>query len=268
MNWADNLNIANKLFNRMILIFSFVSVLISCFSCSLIKAAAGADFDTAAYQKAREARITEIKMRETSGLLKRAAKAKLFEDAEIVVKIGSNLLNKIAGRFVGVEGWLDEDNSFITDSIFIELKNGYGIASLKLRAKNHNYGIDVMLIMDCLAVLKYKENELYLGIEPFNISPVVETGFLLSGLRETIRNLLLLNLGELGNKFKGIKIPLNIDNSFLVKGSEHIISGKVNAAIALPDIAVALNLKLSEVIFLEEGVVVTFDIAEGKANKR
>lgn len=242
----------------VIIIVIIMNSLLFC-SCSLIKKAAGADFDVAAYQKAREARITEIKMRETTNLLKRIANNKPIGEADIALRLSGRLLNKIAGQYVGIKGWIDEDNSFVTDSIHLSLQNGYCIASLKLTATNHSYGVDARLVMDCLASLKYKGNELYLNIEPFNISPDVKTGFLLSGLKETIQNLLLLNLGEMGSKFKGLKIPMNIDNDIKIGKGSHKVTGIINAEINLPEIVLPLDLKLAEIIFLEGEAIVSFD---------
>jgi hypothetical protein len=238
--------------------------MLSLYSCSLIKMAAGADYDTEAYKKSREAEVSDIKLRETTKLLRRISEKDPLDNADIVFIINENLVNDISQQYIGVNGWIDDDNSFVTDSINISINYGYCTASLGLSVTNHRYGIDLKLLMFCLVNLSIINNDLYLKLEPYNISPIVETGFLLSGLKETIHNLVLYNLGEMGKKFKGIKLPLSIENELKIPENTYKLRSKVNADINVPEITIPLNMKLKEIIFLKNQALISFNFIESK----
>ncbi len=232
--------------------------------CSLVKRAAGADIDPVAFLKAREARISEVKLREGLVLVKRLGNKDPIDNADFVFTVNGSLLGRIASQFVGVSGRLDDDNSFVVDSVALSVHNGYCLASLRLKAENHSYGVSLNLFMDCLAVLEYSKNELLLRLEPFNISPEVSTGFLLSGLKETIGNLVMINLGDLGSKFNSLKVPLNFEKDITIEKTEYKVRELLNADITIPEKKIFLRMTLKEVLFLEGRAVIALNLSNRK----
>ncbi len=245
---------------RLTVIFLLTTLLLP--GCFIVRKIAGADVDPVQYLIAREAVITKLKFKATSELTKRLTNGNPIDDADILIYLSEKLINNLAAQYIGTSGWLDESTSFSIDSVNVIIENGVAVASLAGIADNHEYGVGAAIALDCLLNINREKDDLLLTLEPFNITPVVRAGFLLSPAEDIIKDLLLVNLGELSKQFPGIKIPLDFHNKIFVDESKVRVKDKINLSIVNPERIVYYKMNLKEILFFKGKVFISLDLKD------
>jgi len=229
-------------------------------SCSVVKKIAGADFDALQFAKAREAKMFETRFMSASALSSRLAKQQALDASDINFYLSQNLLTRIVKQYDSASGWLDDATSYIIYKSNLSLKNGSAIVSLDLSAHNAKYNVDVDLVLDCIMTLEMTNNELFIKLEPFNISPAVTAAGLLSSTEEIIQNLIKINLANINKNFPPMKIPLEFANAMNVEKSKTVIKDKINMLIISPQRKINYMLKLKEILIFEGSVYVAMNV--------
>lgn len=243
------------------------SVTISSFflpGCFLVKKIAGADIDAEQFQKAREAKMYEIKSKTSSVLLERLSKPDPISNADITFYLSEEFLNKVARQYNSTNGWLDESTPYTINSVDLKVNYGSAIASMGLKAKSNKYNVLVNLTMDCILNLELKGNELQLQMEPFNIAPAVDAKGLLSSADEIIQNLIKINLANISKSMPPISIPINIANQMAIPGSKTNIKDKVNLLVVNPERIIDYKMKIKEILFLENAAFVALNLEKAE----
>lgn len=233
-------------------------------SCSVIKKIAGADIDPVQFEKAREAKMLEIKLIAASNIAKRLNEGNPLENSDITFYLSEDFINKIARQYDSTEGWLDPSTNYKILSTKITLHNGSSIATLTMLAHNNSYNVDVYLSMDCIVAFKLQKNELEMTLEPFNIAPIANAKGLLGGTDEIIENLIKINLANLSKNFPPLKIPLSFSNEFLLPKTNLEIKDKVNMIVSYNDYLIKYNLKLNEILIFRGKVFVAMSIEKAE----
>ena len=235
-------------------------------SCFVAKNLAGANIDGESFAKAREAKIYAMRLSELEKLKAKAAKLPEYKNSDFTLYLNESLLNKIAKQYVGQKGWLDGATNYTINGVSLSLKNGCAIANMTMLAHNDKFNVDVDLVMDCLLALVTENNELLVKIEPFNISPNVSTGILLSGTGEIIENLIKLNVGKMSESLPKIAIPMAFDNPLTIAGTKMDIRENINMTILNPNRTLNYKIKIADVSFFEGKAMVAlnFESAEVK----
>lgn len=246
------------LFMKFIIFTIFFALLLT--SCGIIKKIAGADIDPVQFDKAREAKMMEVKFLAATSLAKRLNEGNPPENADISFYLSEAFLNKIAMQYDSSEGWLDPATSYKILKTKLTLFNGSAIATLTLLAHNNSYNVDVSLSMDCIVTFKMLKNELEMNLEPFNISPIADAKGLLGGTDEIIENLIKINLANLSKSFPPLKIPLSFTNDFLLEKANINIKDKVNMVVSYNDYPIKYSLKLNEILIFKGKVFVAMSI--------
>lgn len=235
--------------------------------CAIVKKLAGADIDEAQFAKAREAKAAETRANAAMALEKRLSTGDPIENADILIYLSETSINLIAKQYENTSGWLDKSTSYMIKKVDVKIKNGAAVATLGLIAKNSSWSVDVDLNMDCLLTLETIGGELAIKLEPFNISPEVKAGGLLSSADEIIKNLIKINLAKIGEQMPKIKFPLNYTNSFSMPESKFKINNKVNMEIYNPQRLVNYELKIKEVLFFTGKAFVAINIVNPEVKK-
>lgn len=241
-----------------ILIFLFLSFGLN--SCSLFKSFAGANINAEQFDKARQAKIYQIRSEKAKKLSDKLSQKEDFKNADIIVYLEKPLLVKIAKQYEGSKGWMDPQTNYTINSVNLELNNGSAIISFGLLAHNNKYNVDVNLLMDCLLTFELEKNDLVTNIEPFNIVPQAKAGLLLKSTEEIIENLVKINLGNLSKNFPPMKMPINFANNFNVAGTNTEIKDKVNMKIINPERKVNFSLKIKDILVFDTKVFVSMNI--------
>lgn len=244
-----------KLFLLVLIIISSVSLN----SCFMIRQFTGSNINQEQFDKAREAKMLQVKAKAMERMSK-SIDSKVFENSDMIISLSKDFVAKFVKQYEGISGWLDAETQFTVTKIDIKLENAVAFATLDLLAKNKGWGVDVVLKTDCLLEFEIKDNELYVGIEPFNISPVVSSGWALSTFDEVIADIIKVNLGSLRDKFPPIKMPVDFNNSMKLAGVNINIKDKVNLLIQSPDKNIDYTLKLKDIMISSSGVIVPFNI--------
>jgi hypothetical protein len=241
-------------------ILCLVTTLLILSSCSIVKKIAGADVDAEQFEKARMAKMLEVRVKSSEKLLDRLNQAEPIDKTDIQFTLSKDFLNKIVKQYEHSTGWLDAETSYKIETINLNLKNGVILVNLGLIANNSKYSADVKLNMDCILALNSKNNEIVGELEPFNISPNVEIKSILSSASEIVENLIKINLGNLSNSFPPLKIPVDFSNSFAIPGSINNIKSAVNLNITNVKRQIDYSLKLKEILIFENGVLISLNI--------
>ncbi|MDQ1266139.1 MAG: hypothetical protein QG635_1291 [Bacteroidota bacterium] len=233
--------------------------------CSLVKKAAGADIDPIRFDKARQAKTLEVRRISAERLAARLANGSSIQDADMTFLLKDTFLNKIVRQYEGAQGWLDASTSYQVNKVLITLMYGSAIASVDMTAHSESYNVDVDMTLDCLLVLEQSGMELQIKLEPFNISPKVKAGILLSSAEEIISNLIKINVGGLSSNFPPLKVPVDFTNNFKVPESKAIIKDKVNLTLKSPERSISFTMKLKEILIFEGIVFVAMNIDRTEA---
>lgn len=244
---------------KLLVILSLSSLLLS--GCFVIKKIAGADIDQERFDKARQAKMYEIRSNHSLLLSKRLATNDPIENADLTFYLSEEFLNKVAKQYNNTSGWLDDATPYLIKEVDLKVHNGSSIVSLTLLANNRKYDVDVFLTLDCILSLELSVSDIVLNLEPFNISPDVSAKGILSSADEIIHNLIKINLANIGNSIPKLKIPINIENSISIPGSRTNIKDKVNLLIVNPNRTLNYKLQLKEILFFEKTAFVGLNLA-------
>ncbi len=244
---------------KILIILLISSTLLN--GCFVVKKIAGADIDQERFDRAREAKMYEIRSRFSSALAKRLAANDPIENADLTFYLSEEFLNKVAKQYNNTSGWLDESTPYLIKEVDLKVHNGSSIVSLTLLANSRKYNVDVFLTLDCILSLELNGSDIVLNLEPFNISPDVNAKGILSSADEIIHNLIKINLANIGNSIPKLKIPINIDNSITIPGSRTNIKDKFNLLIVNPNRTLNYKLKIKEILFFEKTAFVALNLA-------
>lgn len=250
---------------KLLILLSFAAIAAGATSCVLVEKIAGADVDEERFRAARLAKMLELRQNAAEKLRKRLAAGDPIENADALVNLSEAFLNRLAEQYNSTRGALDESMTYVVRSVELDLDFGSAIVSLDMRASHSGYGVDVDLTTDCVMSFEKKDEFLVLRLEPFNISPNVETGVLLAGTKNIIKNLVKVNLAELEKKFPPIKIPLELNSSIDVPANSSSIRDKINLDVEIPARKIEYGFKLKEILILEGRVVAAFMFDKIKA---
>lgn len=243
---------------KLILILFFSAIALQ--GCSVFKKIAGADIDPEQFEKARQARMLEVKFQYSAKLAKRLTEGEPLDNADISFFLSESFLDKLVNQYVGAKGWLDNTTNYTVQSIDLTLHNGSAIATLKLDARSEKFNVDVKLTMDCILALEQKEKDITAIIEPFNISPDVDAKGILGGTDEIIANLVKINLAQMGKNFPPIKIPVEFINKFEMNDTNMEIKDKVNLIVKSPKRSINYSLRLKEILIFEGKAFISLNL--------
>lgn len=230
--------------------------------CFLVRKIAGADIDSLQFERAREAKMYEIRLAALGNLNKRLTESKDLEDSDFSVYLSRDLLERIVRQYESSSGWLDASTSFTINEANLALKDGSAVVSLLLSAYNSSYNVSVDLKMDCILSITSKGNDLSAQIEPFNITPQVSAAGILSSAEDLIRDLIKINVANLGNQFPELKIPVSFSNTFKFESSRSEVRDKINLVVSQPQRNIQYQLILKDIFIFRDAVFVSMNIGK------
>lgn len=245
-----------KIFYGVFLFF----IVISLTGCFIIKKMAGADIDNEQFDKAREAKMLEIKALNLESLSKKLDKGSNALSFDLVFNFSEELLNKVLHQYDSTSGWFDPETKYFIKSMNLKVENGSALVSMGMIANSLKYNVDVDLVTDCLLTFEIINNELVLRLEPFNISPNVTAKGVLSSADEIIKNLIKINLADLEKNLPQMKFPVSFTNQVKIDKNVIDITEKVNLSITVPDSRINYRLKIKDIICLSKQVLLTMNV--------
>ncbi len=234
-------------------------------SCSIIKKVSGVDIDPLQFEKAREAKMLEIRS-EYVGKMAGKLLEKAIEKADFSLTLSHKFLNQILNEYIGSTGQLDKNTIYKITNISSKLNYGSAIISLDLEAFNKKYDITVLLSMDCILAFAIEKNHITIKFEPFNISPKALTKGLIASAGGIIENMIKINLAELSQKFEPIKLPINFNNTFELKETSLVFKDKINAKLNLPKRIINYSISVEDVLIIPDNVVILMNINQISIN--
>lgn len=248
---------------KLILLFCIIPLVSGC---TLVEMITGANFDPDQFALYRQSKIKELQLKSAKILNERLEKNSSLKEADMVITLNEGILNKLLDQYENATGLLDKDTEYLIKDVKLSLLNGVAIASINLLAHNEKFDVNVDLLMDCLIMIQSQDNDLALKLEPFNITPVIETKGVYNSAKGIINKLIKLNLGEISKKLPKINIPVNIDNEVAIKGSKTEIKSKINLTIDNPDRKIQYKLTIKEILFLRDKVLVSLNLNKIKVS--
>ncbi len=230
-------------------------------SCTIVKKITGTDIDPVRFEKAREAKMLEIRS-EFAGKMAKKIIDRTFDKSDITISISQSFINQIVKEYIGSTGQLDQNTSFVINNITPTLNYGSAIISIELEAFNSSHNVTVFLAMDCILAFATDKNEINIRFEPFNIAPVAVTKGLLSSASEIIENLIKINLADLSKKFPPITLPINFKNNFEIKETNTKISDKINLAIKVPERKINYTVSINDIFIFTDNILIALNIDE------
>jgi hypothetical protein len=106
-----------------------------------------------------------------------------------------------------------------------------------------------------------KDGKLVMTLEPYNISPAVRAGGILSSTEEIIGNIIKIKLANMRNDFPPMTIPVELANSAPVQPVYMEIHQVVNAKVESAGRDLQYTLSVREVQFMEGAVYVTLNLS-------
>ncbi len=243
---------------KMYVIFSALLFFIS--GCGVVEHFAGVGFDAEQFAKARQVKILELRLKSVEVLSKRLESGTTIMDTDISVVLDEEFLNRLLEKYQNVSGKLDEATEYTIKDVKAKLTSGSTIVSLELMAHNTDHNIDIQLMLDCLLQIESTGKELEIKLEPFNISPVLTTRGVYTAAKDIIDKLIKLNLANLNKNLPPLQIPVNIENRIPIEGSKTDIKSKINLTIINPDRYVKINLKIKEILFFKEQILIGLNL--------
>ena len=261
------LALASSLFNFQLrniktyfkLFFVILSLQLLLSNCSAVKWAAGANIDAEEFEKARVAKMYEERFKAAKKLSERMEKNDPIDNADLTFYLSPNLLKMLLKQYENSTGWLDQATNYTIKSLDLNLHYGSAIVTASLDAKNSKYGVVVKLNLDLIMTVEIDSNKLYIRLEPFNISPAVSAGGILSATEEIIQNLIKINLADIGKQLPISQIPVDFNNKFQMQDTKMTIKDKINMNIYSPARSIEYKLKLKEILIFESAVFVALN---------
>lgn len=235
--------------------------------CFIIRPIAGATIDHHRLQKAREARVLEVRHDGAQRLSRRLENGDPIENADLTFYFSESLLNKAAAQLDSVTGWIDSLTSYSIRSIRVKLYNGSAIATVSMAAYNHNYDVDVDLIMDCLLLFSIDNGKFYARLEPFNVVPTVKATGMISSVEGIIEDIVTMRLSTLSDNLPPIQFPVDFNNQFPVQANYVEVRTGMNMNITTPAQVLQYNLSLKEVLIFKEKLFVALNVKKAGVKK-
>jgi len=240
---------------------------ISLTGCFILRPVAGAAVDLERLKKAREAKVMEVRYEGAQQLSQRLHRSDPIENADLTFYFSEALLNKTAVQLDSTTGWLDSLTSYTVRSIRVKLYNGSAIATISMAAFNHEYDVDVDLLMDCLltfsidsARLPVGQGRFYARLEPFNIVPTVKAAGMIASVEDIVQDILTIKLSTLNDYLPPIQFPVDFDNQFPVQGSSISVRTGININLSVPPHTLKYVLALKEVLIFKEKLFVAMSV--------
>ncbi|MFZ4622139.1 MAG: hypothetical protein ACOYNS_16385 [Bacteroidota bacterium] len=241
----------------LFIIFSSALLFQGCF---IVRPFAGANIDIEQLQKAREAKVLQIRKEGAERLTQRMAKGDSLSNADLTFYFSEALLNKAASQLDSTTGWLDSLTSYSIKNIRVKLYHGSAIATISLAAYNHEYDVDVNLLMDCILAFKIDSGKFYSTLEPFNVVPNVKAAGMISALSGIIEDIVTMKLSSMSDQFPPIQFPVDFNNQFPVQGTTVQVRSGMNMNIITPPQTLKYSLVLKEVQIFKEKLFLAMNI--------
>lgn len=258
---------------RIFLPLVLLSLFLSLPGCFIIRPFAGANIDVDRLQKAREAKVLQIRRDGALKLQQRLASGDSLSNADLTFTFSEALLNKAAAQLDGSTGWMDSLTSYTIRSIRVKLYNGSAIATVNMAAFNHAYDVDVNLQMDCLLTFRLdgpkpgSANMLAAQLEPFNVVPTVKAGGMISTFDGMIEDILTMKLSTMSDQLPPIQFPVDFNNQFPVQGNAVQVRSGMNMNITTPPQTLQYSLVVKEVQIFKEQLFVAMNIKSAGVKK-
>lgn len=228
--------------------------------CFILRPVAGANIDIEQLQKAREAKVLEVRLAGAERLSQRMAKGDSVGNADLTFYFSEALLNKASSQLDGATGWIDSLTSYNIHSIRVKLYNGSSIATVSLSAFNHEYDVDVNLLMDCVLSFKIDSGKFYATLEPFNVVPNVKAGGMIGQFDGIIQDIVTLKLSTLSDNLPPIQFPVDFNNQFPVQANSVQIRTGMNMNVSTPAHILKYSLALKEVLIFKEKLFLAMNV--------
>ena len=228
--------------------------------CFILRPFAGANIDIEQLQKAREAKVLEIRRDGALRLSQRLANSDSIQNADLSFYFSEALLNKAASQLDSTTGWLDSLTSYSIRSIRIKLYNGSAIATVSMAAFSHEYDVDVNLLMDCILAFKIDSGKFYAKLEPFNVVPNVKASGMIASLEGIIQDIITMKLSTLSDNLPPIQFPVDFNNQFPVQGNSVQVRSVLNMNVTTPPHTLTYSLVLKEVIIFKEKLFLAMNV--------
>ena len=228
--------------------------------CGLVSSIAGGNVDRARYAKAREAASLEIRHLAALRLSDRLVRGDDPENADLVLRLEQDLLQRMVQQLRGRAGWIDPETRYVIDSLDAQLHHGSAFVALYLSVRSEGYDVDVGLVMDCILALTPDGDALRVDFEPYNVSPDVSAPGLLSTAEDLIADVIRVKLGTLKEQFPPIRLPLGFDELVPVDGSTTRVRGTPNLVITAPRRLVDYRLRVRDVLVFDSFALVTVNL--------
>ena len=233
--------------------------------CSLVRSVTGSNVDHERFALAREAASLELRHRGALQLSERLTRGRDPFDADIVLQLQDDVILRMLQQLQGREGWIDRETRYVIDSLHGDLHPGSAFVALHLLVRNEDYGVDVHLVMDCeIAFLPEGEN-LIVEFEPYNVSPDVSAGGVLSVANSLIEDVIRVTLGPLRAQFPPMKLPLRIDDAVTLDGSHTVVRGTPNLDIVSPRRLVQYRMRIADVLLFDRHALIAVDLQKVEA---
>jgi hypothetical protein len=228
--------------------------------CFILRPFAGANIDIEQLQKAREAKVMEIRLEGAQRLTQRLANGDSISNADLSFYFSEALLNKASSQLDSTTGWLDSLTSYSIKSIRVKLYNGSAIATISMAAYSHQYDVDVNLLMDCILLFKVDSGKFYAKLEPFNVVPNVKASGMIASLEGIIQDIVTMKLSTLSDNLPPIQFPVDFNNQFPVQGNSVQVRTGVNMNITTPPQVLKYSLALKEVLIFKEKLFLALNV--------
>ncbi len=228
--------------------------------CFIARPFAGATVDIEQLQKAREVKVLEIRKEGAERLSRRMATGDSLANADLTFYFSEALLNKAASQLDSTTGWIDSLTSYTIRNIRVKLYNGSAIATVSMAAFNHEYDVDVHLLMDCILAFKIDSGKFFATLEPFNVVPNVKASGMISALEGIIEDIVTMKLSTLSEQLPPIQFPVDFHNQFPVQGTSVQVRNGMNMNITTPPQTLKYSLVLKEVQIFKEKLFLAMNI--------
>lgn len=240
-------------------LFIFAAALTSA-GCFIVRPIAGADIDIPQLQKAREARMMQVRLEGARKLADRLVKGDSVDNADMTFTFSEALLNKAAAQLDSSSGWLDSLTSYSIRSVRVKLYNGSAIATIAMTAYHHGYNVKVDLLMDCILSFGVEQGVFNATLEPFNVVPNVKASGLIAAVEGIIRDIITMKLSTLADNIPPIRFPVDFQNTFPVQTNSVRIRSGVNLDITTPPQSLTYSLSLKEVLCFREKLFIAMNL--------
>lgn len=235
-------------------------------SCVIGRKMVGADFNQEEFSKYREAKISELRYQKAKELDAKINSTSPVKP-EIQLSLNKAMLEKIGRQYVNSTGWIDNATSYVIKNMKTELNYGSALMTFSILAHNNNYNVDVDLLMDCVIGFEFKNEDLILQLEPFNITPIAKAGGLLSATEDLIERMVQKNLASMSTSYPPFKFPLNIKKEYVLQSTKMKVRDKINMDIESPEKKVDYTINVADISIFEDAVQVGLNIAKVEVRK-